>query len=319
MLNEKAEYEFYLENGYNDLLRRENLRSELSGVRSAMTVLARGFLERCAQCGVRNIEDKHRYTLVFLKAWTAGRDVVTTDEIIMQEISLFPALAHDLERALLYNLTDHIIKQGIALKLAGTVYDSPAAIKSAMAQKVRAWENSMFSSGGKDSQNQMFFKTIIADALHKGALTNRVIALRGDTKRFGLNGKLSDSETAYMLGIVGNYLQAQLRGQVSAPVIMTQISNYIGVFASSKGKKRLCLPRLLETDSFSYHGQPLFIKTEVTGGNRKLIVNPEWIDEMDVHLEDADELTSSAYVRYSDADLFPSRFNINAPQMTLVR
>lgn len=333
MLNEIWEYALYLSDGYGGLLRKDNLSSGLSGVRDAMTVLARGFLDRCAQCGINDIERRHRYTRVFLKAWTAGADIIAADEDTMREIEDFPALYHDVAQALRHNLTDHLIQSDITLEFFGkeqgpqsgskkkkVKIKGPDAIKKTMENKAAVWDHSMFSNGQKDSQNQMYYKALIADALNKGPLTNRVLVLRKLDRRFGLGGKFAEANSAYMLGVVSTYLQTRPDGQTSAPVVMTRLSNYTGLLASSKGAGRICLPQVLDASAYTYNGQPLFTKIDITGGNRKLVVNSEWLQDMEVHLEDADEMSSSyAYVRLSDTDIFPNRFRTHSPSPTLAK
>ena len=55
MLNEQREYQLLFTENFDCVLRKENIRRDLSGIRHALTTLARGFLELATNEGIDDI------------------------------------------------------------------------------------------------------------------------------------------------------------------------------------------------------------------------------------------------------------------------
>ena len=72
MLNEYKEYQLLLTEGYGELLRRDNIKNKLSGLRPVLTIIARGFLELCEKEGITDIAEKSSACDNFLKCWLMG-------------------------------------------------------------------------------------------------------------------------------------------------------------------------------------------------------------------------------------------------------
>ena len=317
MLNEKEEYNLYLSSpDYGGLIRADNLLENLSGMKHVLEILARGFLGKCKEAKVTEDNEKYQYCTEFLKIWLAGGLNALP---CYQGISNYPLLQKEFLKADKNNLKRYLISLGFdnkgqykfcklfsaANKKACT--DNHTALEKLdeyWKNKISALDKSMFFSTTENSQNQIYFKTVIADAIHKGPLTEKIMVLKKGKDNFGLKGDFKQQKRmSILLAIVGVYLQNKYHNQESVPVNFAQISNMVGLASSSrgKGKELYSVSGLTGEAAFAYKGKPLFVKSKITDAGNKLRVNPEWLKDFDVHLIYAEErFDRREYTSFSD-------------------
>ena len=124
MLNEIKEYELYLTKGYGGIIRKKNLQDSLAGIRSALTLLARGFIADCKKEGIFDIAKIHLYTKTFLEVWLVGIAVASenaktsnkTETLIeaIKEIKRYKTLSVTLKKADEANLLRHMNHEKIS-------------------------------------------------------------------------------------------------------------------------------------------------------------------------------------------------------------
>ncbi|MBQ5816408.1 MAG: hypothetical protein IIW33_02985 [Oscillospiraceae bacterium] len=293
MLNEKKEYSLYLKKGYGSLLRRDNLKNDLAGIRQALTILARGFLELCESEGCTSISEKTALCKDFLYCFMTGDCNLSKDLPI--------AINHEFKKAKNSSILKHIVDNEIKIR---SVKDcGKSAVCEYLHKKMASWENSMFFSLQKNSVNEIYFKSIIADALHKGALTNKRLVLK-TTHGIECDGEACENIGA-LFCIVAACLQNIAEGQCSVAVRLAQISNLLNK-PTCKKKKRdsdfACLQGFVEGEHFTYKGSPIITKLSLAGGVVKLCLNEQWLRDADVHLVSADEKIGDGYAAFSDGD-----------------
>ena len=303
MLDEKREYQLYLTQGYGGLLRRDNLKNDLAGIRQVLTILARGFIELCGREGLSDLNSKHALCKEFLKCWVTGEHSTSTDAP--------KGIVAELEKAKKASLLKHLVDNEIKPKSLSK--GGRSEILKYLNDKVELWENSMFFSLQKNSANEIYFKTVIADALHKGGLTDSVLIIKNGGQGYGIEGKdLSSQNLNTLLYIVGAVLQNAASGQKTALAKMAQISNLVNKPTCRKKKRDSAFASLqgfVDSDLFTYKGKPIVAKTSLAGGIVKLSVNEKWVSDYGVQLAQANVVVDRGYTALRDSDLSPNYFD----------
>lgn len=302
MLNEKKEYEFYLTRGYGNLLTKDNMENGLSGLRQALTVLARGFLELLESEGISAISDQDTLCSEFLFCWLNER--YTLPKIAT------PRIRREFQKAEQCSLLRHIVDNKVKVKdFGGCDRDT---VENAMENKISNWKKSLFFSMSENSVNEIKVKAIIADALFLGPLTNKKLVLRSDKPYYGI--ECSDDHVSYidrLLAIVGACLQRRTEKNKGAVVKMCELSNYLDKPANNKNKRSSPLYSIdgyFSTPYLTYGGNPILTKAPVTAGVLKVFFNEAWLKDHEVRLADAEETVEWPYLALSDFDLLKDRF-----------
>ena len=304
MLNEKKEYELYLTEGYDGLIRRANLADSLNGIRSVLTLLSRGFIDCLRDAEISDMEIIGRYTTAFLKVWLVGK-VAANEQETLVEMEKIPLLCKQVEKADTANLHKYMNKENITIKKKGSKQkDTDSDRLYYLLGKIKGWSLSMFYED-KNSLNAMRFKSIIADALYMGSLKNEVLLVKRGAKNHGLLGNFEYDRMWSVMGIVAAWLQQKPVENKSGVVVTAQLSNYLGKRAYSKDKteKYDSINALIERAGYTYNGNPLFILEEVTRSCNKLWVDEGWLYDYRVHLAPADTPDEIGYARYDDDSL----------------
>ena len=302
MLNEYKEYELLLTEGYGGLLRRDNVKNKLAGLRPVLTVLARGFLERLEQNGITDIAEKSAACDEFLKCWLKG------------EYTIKPyfnkAVCDEFERAKKACLLEFIVSEKMNIRGLGA--SDKVTVAEYIDSKISSYSKSMFYSYKENSVNEIYFKAIIADALYKGKLKNQKLVLKDEGPLYGIFcSTLGAEQIKTLLAVVAICLQHLPRGQYSSNAKLAELSNYINKPTSQKNKRASALSSVagfVEEGMFSFNGAPIISKTELTGGVVKLKLNRSWLEAFDVRLMDKNEEINNGYIAFLDHDLFPDRF-----------
>lgn len=298
MLDERQAYALYLTRGYGDLLLRVHLSANLSGVRAALTVLARGFLTHCRECGITDKQRLHRYTVAFLKTWMLGERAAVSAE--RAEMAAYPMLLAQMDAAAKVNLIRHMQEHNIALK------SDSRDVAEAIEAKVKSWDNSMFYAYTPHSLNALYFTVLIADALDKGPLQRQQLRLRRcPQQEFGISGHTAPQNRKVLLGIVAMYLQRKAPDSESVAVALVDIANYVGKRCNKGAGVFGSLVPFIEKGGYTYQGRPLFRLETVTDSCKKLVVDAAWLRDWDVHLASADEPLPAGYMSFDDRILRP--------------
>ena len=300
MLDEKKEYQLYLTQGYGGLLRRDNLKNDLAGIRRAFFVLARGFIALCDREGVCDLNSKHTLCREFLLCWLTGK----------YDASVYApkAIVSELEKAAKAALSKHLVDEKIKIKSASGCDEK--AVSEYINKKIGLWDNSLFFSLQKNSANEVYFKAIIADAIHKGNLTDKVLVVKNGGQNYGIEGKDPSSENLKtLLYIVSEILENLPLGQKTAVVTKAQLSNLVNKPSCRKKRRDSAFASLegfVGSRHFAYKGEPIVIETSLAGGIIKLSVNQKWISDYGVHLADANVVVERGYTAFCDRDLAPN-------------
>lgn len=302
MLNEYKEYQLLLTEGYGELLRRDNLKNKLSGLRPVLTIIARGFLELCAKEGITDIAEKSSACDNFLKCWLMGE--------YKKQPFYSEKVCAEFEKAKKASLIKYIIKE--KMNIRGLKCCDKDTVTKYLNDKIDLWENSMFYSLNENSVNEIYFKVIIADALNKGKLTNQKLVIKNNLPLYGVFCSLQATEQINtLLAAVAVCLQYLPKGQYCSIAKLVQISNYINKPTAQKNKRASALSSVagfVEEELFNYNGSPVIRKTTLTSGVVKFVLNRSWLEDFDVKLIDNNQQTEEGYIAFSDHDLFPERF-----------
>lgn len=297
MLDERREYELYLTKDFGGLYKRENIKNGLSGIRHILTILARGFLELCDEEGIFDYKKKDSLTQAFLICWLKG-------EYPSCELSF--GLEEEFFKAKKCCLLDHIVEGAIKIRKAeGT---ARAQVLKYIEDKITAWEKSMFFSVYENSVNEIYFKAIIADAIHKGPLTRKVLVIKKEQTGFGISADPDALRNIHTLfAVVAVCLQNLPRGQKSATIKMSQLSNQLGRPAYRKKQRDSYLSAVegyVDHIFFTYKNEPIVYKNEIAGGVVKFILNEKWLNDFDVKLVDCDKKLEANYEVLTSEELF---------------
>lgn len=287
MLNEKQEWNLYLTQGYGNLLRDDNLKEALSGIRRPMTVLARGFLTACHNLGITNIAQAERYTIDFLISWLLGTP--PCDDTYPEPLRTL------CDRAAAASLSKHLLRNNIQ---PDTSY---------ITGRVEDWKKSLFEtdhSHQSNTLNQINFKCIVADALLQGPLKNEILLLRKKQHNFGLDGNFNEHHREFLLSIVACFLQYCPADCNSVVLPLAELSNYMNK-PRNKGtcKTYKSVSPFIDRGGYTYKDRLLLIKDLLAQNCTKLTVNSQWLTDMDVHLAPADTPVPKGYIAYNDDTL----------------
>lgn len=302
MLNEKKEYELLLTDAYGGLLRRDNLKNDLAGIRPALTVLARGFLDVCDKEGVNSIRDKNTLCCEFLKCWIIGSYNIN---------NAYPEkIVDEFKKAKDCSLYKYISNN--KMKIRSLKNSDCETVYNYLSQKIASWDKSMFYSFKENSVNEIYFKAIIADALHKGPLTDKLLVLKNDKANYGIEcSEASLRHLNSLLALVGACLQHLPKGQRCSNVKSVQLSNYINKPTFQKNKRGSVFSGVdgfFDEGHFTYKGTPIITKKELTGGVVKFALDTQWLNDAEVKLVNRGEKIGGQYTAFTDNDLLPKRF-----------
>ena len=292
MLNEQHEYRLYLTKDYGGLFRRDNIGNGLNGIRHILTILARGFIDLCVQEGVTDVAQQTAFCQDFLICWLNGKYTLPHD--VPRRLQEEFATASDC------SLLAHIVRNNIKLSEAN------------ICSKISAWKTSMFFSKADNSANAIYFTAIIADALHQGPLTDRVLILKTNTENHGI--VCTPEAVQYLnrvLAMVAVCLQHIPTHQTSGVITNAQLTNYLNISPSRKDKSKsiyTCIAGYVDGNRFTYCNQPILSKQEVIRGVDKKVLNRQWLKDYDVRLVDRDVKVPPNYTVYDDNSLLPKRF-----------
>lgn len=311
MLNEKTEYQALLTNGYEKLLRTDLLCDHLSGIRHALVVLARGFIEKTQECGILS-EEWYIFTNEFLKTWFAGN---FGKNKYQKNISKYPILFADFEKADANNLKDYINgfdennkKKFIKNNLKEKHHNNEDPIGTFFEDKMGFFENSIFSKGETNNSNQIFFKDVIAEAIYRGPLKNEVMIIKKqhlllenntfDVLRESKPNLFKDiikAQQKKVLAITAFYLKNRNVGQQLALVCKADIANYLGMSSEEVAKY---INR--STIIYKKNERPLFCKVGNTG---KFFVDSQWLADFGIGIVDAQTPISEEFAKITDSYL----------------
>ncbi len=302
MLNEKQEYQLYLTQDYGNLFRNDNIINGLNGIRPILTVLARGFIDLCMQEGVTDIGEQTALCQSFLTCWL--------NEDYTQPHNLPQRLQEEFAAASDCSLRKHIVCHSLKKKKADVCTEE--TVSEALSDKIDMWKKSMFFSAAKDSVNAIYFTAIIADALHKGPLTDKRLILKADADNYGIVcTKEAAEHLRQLIAVVAMCLQNLPADQVSSVTKVAQLSNYLNIAPNPQTKRSShysCVTGYVENDRFTYRGEPIVSKQEVIPGVVKMVLNSRWLKDYDVHLANRDAIIPPTYTVYDDYSLLPGRF-----------
>jgi len=305
MLNEIKEYSLYLTKGYGKLIYNPNLSDKLKGIRAVLTLLARGFLDDCYNDGVDSLETQHWYTVAFLQTWLIGERVTElSDERInnaLNEIRAYPTLQQKLDLAKEANLLDYMIAENIKIK-----DDKSGSLEDYLKSRIMAWSSSMFYSSSKQSLNAVYFKSIIADALELGPLTDNVLVYRKKLiADFGSKDKYFRSHMVMLLGVTAVYLQKKNSTQKSVPISLAQISNYLGKPCNKDSSKVFTsISPFIDYSGYTFLGRPILVKRIMANSCTKLTVDEFWLEHYGIRLVPANTRVLPGYAKFDDTHIF---------------
>lgn len=298
MLNEIKEYSIYLSEGYCGLIRRDNINDGFKGLRYVLTLLARGFLDDCYKEGIVGINEQHRYTESFLKVWLVGElvsELKDGESVIsnVQELSKYPVLKNRLQRAKKANLLSYM----------DSLNNNSRSNKAKLFARIREWSKPIFECDDKQSLNAIYFRNMIADALDQGSLTHNVLVFHSRLKNDYVSGKRSSEDHFnILLGIVSVYLQSRTENVESVPIVIAQLSNYLGKRCNKDSNDVYgSISPFIAKSGYSYEGKPILVKRMVGSSITKLTVNSDWLREYDIHLVPANTPLLLGYAKYADA------------------
>lgn len=294
MLNEIKEYESYLSGDLQSIpLQKAMLRNNMSGIRRPLQVLARGFLEKCIKLGTP-LKEAIPMCKAFLHTWICGQ---------MPENVPFlpPELMDELERAGLSSF----------LWYANTV--SNADYTQECNQMAKDYARVPYSGKAlpkRNTFNEIYFDTVIADSLYLGPLQNRCLLLKSSQKGYGLNG--NDKERKIALAVVSQYLQLKSRignepHREFVPIVQGEIGNWVNVRA--KTGSGASVSGTLTSIKLSGTEELLFEKIPMDNTTR-LRVSPQWLSENDVKLlnaEAAPKQLQPGYLLITDKELLVAK------------
>lgn len=291
MLNEKLEYELYLEGNVTaELLRYDALADSLSGIRRPLTILTRGMIDLCREEGI-SFPETERCGKLLMRLWLGSQETIDAPEVLQRPLRM--AKENNLHRYL-----DNL------LSIRGGKKPKPESVEK-IHGKIRAkladLSDSVFTSSEKSQNhandyNRITEDSIFADALLAGPLQERYLAFR--CKEQDEPGDISfrhiraQNNVDIALAMIGFYLQHKAQDQEYIPVTYVEIANWVGCPCKKKtskkeeeNPKKNTKPGKAErnikdvrdnTQYFCYGGQPLFEEYQFDNTN-KLRVNPRWI------------------------------------------
>lgn len=297
MLNEQREYQLLFTENFDCVLRKENIRRDLSGIRQVLTTLARGFLELAKNEGIEDIADKTSLCCDFLKCWIIGE--YSLDKPYPKKI------VEEFKRAQKYSLYNNIVINQITIKKIKSSEETE--VYKYLKSKVKDWSNELFSSSQKSSVNSIYFKGIIADALFMGPLKNMVLTLKNTSQNFGITCNNEAKEyLKELLAVVAICLKSVPKGQENSIAKLAVISNYLNKPTTPKNSRSKIYKSLVcffDENEFSYNKEPIIVKKELTSGVIKFAFNKAWLKDYDVKLINANEKPKTGYISFTDDDL----------------
>ena len=314
MLNEKLEYDRYLNiTDENKWLLLKSLtpattktnkikKVEFSGIGRPLTILSRGFLEKCSQLNLTENESIELCS-VFLKSWlSVPTEIPCCDKSIKTEIERAAAasLAMRVTKEIREEYRDRLNKKFGA----GSSFFESVFLNKVLTDKEskEVFDKGKKSFELKNDQNKWSFSRVMAESYRYGHLKNQVFAIKPIKENcFGLSVdnyemslKLKKNHLLKVFCVVTESLRAKTENGQSqfADIQKINITNwlnakddYIDIAFNVKYKSCNLISK------YTFHNQ------SVIG------INEEWLKEYNVHLApiaEAESLKKEGYLVFKD-------------------